>query len=161
MGKHFNLSQPTVSLIKCYGLKIFSLLLTSIFTFIAQGQTKQQSNLNVYLNASEKCNGRDDNGNGIVDENCNRLTDEASSKITSIASKLQIQHEGDFDVAVAPNPSEGEFLVALKGSNTKSKVSLKVFDNNGRIVEVRNNLLIDQTITIGSSRHKNENCEGC
>lgn len=125
--------------------KIFILLFIATFAFRAEGHSKQQDDSKGNPNATEVCNGKDDDGDGLVDENCTGQTIEVPS-----LAKSQIEHESDLGVMVAPNPSVGEFRVTLAGINTKDIINLRVFDSSGRLVEARSNLLIGQTITIGS-----------
>ena len=104
----------------------------------------------IYPGAPELANGRDDNCNGQIDE----ATAIAIAKTTN---KTPVQNQEaylEFNVTVYPVPSAYEFNVQLNGSDTKQKVSLRIFDDVGRLMEVRNNLTIGQTLTLGDKYAK-------
>ncbi|WP_308199196.1 family 10 glycosylhydrolase [Chitinophaga sedimenti] len=54
------------------------------------------------------------------------------------------------DVSVKPNPSPNQFILTLK-SKVAAPLNLRVIDINGRIIENRNNVAANSTITIGSN----------
>ena len=54
-------------------------------------------------------------------------------------------------VQVFPNPSRNYFTVNIATGNTTDKILIRVIDIAGRVVEVRNNLVGDQVVTIGNN----------
>ncbi len=56
-----------------------------------------------------------------------------------------------FNVKVFGNPTLSTFKLQLQSSNTTEKITLKVYDINGRVVELRQQLLAGQMIELGSA----------
>ncbi len=54
-------------------------------------------------------------------------------------------------VRVYPNPSTNYFTVNIETSDNKEKISVRLIDVAGRVVEVRNNLTGDQVLKIGTN----------
>lgn len=101
----------------------------------------------IHPGATEVCNGKDDNCNGQVDEGCITSGRNPASVDKGFSST---NNKGGFNVVVSPVPSNDLFNVFFQGDYSKGKVSLRVFDHLGRLIEQRNNLAIGQTIKIGS-----------
>jgi hypothetical protein len=55
-----------------------------------------------------------------------------------------------FSASVYPNPSKGAFTIQLTG-NTSDKVSIRVTDMMGRVIEKRDNLQSNQVIKVGEN----------
>jgi len=71
---------------------------------------------------------------------------------TSVAqAKAQDESAIPFKATVAPNPSATNFKIKVGSGNTVQRVSLKVVDVSGRVVETRNNVMPNTTITLGDS----------
>jgi hypothetical protein len=49
-----------------------------------------------------------------------------------------------------PNPSVTQFNLKLQSSNITDKITIRVFDMNGRTVQVIQNLATGQTVQLGS-----------
>jgi hypothetical protein len=56
-----------------------------------------------------------------------------------------------FGLKAFPNPTASQFSVNLQSSNTADKITLRVFDAHGRIIDVLSNLYAGQTVQIGSA----------
>lgn len=56
-----------------------------------------------------------------------------------------------FGLKAFPNPSATQFNVQLQSSNTTDKITLRVFDVNGRTVRVMQSLTAGQTVQLGSA----------
>jgi hypothetical protein len=54
-------------------------------------------------------------------------------------------------VRVYPNPSTSQFNINIETFNDNEKISVRIFDAAGRLVEVRNNLSGSQTLKIGNN----------
>ena len=54
-------------------------------------------------------------------------------------------------VRVYPNPSTNYFTLNIEASDNKEKISVRLIDVAGRVVEVRNNLTGDQVLKIGTN----------
>ena len=54
-------------------------------------------------------------------------------------------------VQVYPNPSSSYFTINIEASDNKEKISVRLIDVAGRVVEVRNNLTGDQVLKIGTN----------
>ena len=54
-------------------------------------------------------------------------------------------------IRVYPNPSVSDFTVNLQTMNTKEKVSIRIIDIAGRVVETRANLSVNQVLRIGNN----------
>jgi hypothetical protein len=107
------------------------------------------NDLNPRINpgATEICNGKDDNCNGITDENCMPRN---YYPVTDGDDGLQINKgQREFNVLVSPVPSHHLFNVQLLGDHGKGKIEIKVFDYLGKLLETRTNLVTGQTIKIG------------
>jgi hypothetical protein len=54
-------------------------------------------------------------------------------------------------VKAMPNPSNNYFNLEIESDNTEQKISLRVLDLHGRLVETLNNLTANQTLQIGNN----------
>jgi hypothetical protein len=54
-------------------------------------------------------------------------------------------------VRVYPNPSTNYFTLSIETANNKEKISVRLIDVAGRVVEVRNNLSGEQLLRVGSN----------
>ena len=54
-------------------------------------------------------------------------------------------------VSVYPNPSVGYFNIEIETGNFKDKISVRIFDVSGRVLEVKNELSGNQTIRMGDN----------
>ncbi|MDB5280717.1 MAG: Por secretion system C-terminal sorting protein [Ferruginibacter sp.] len=82
------------------------------------------------------------------------ITDGAASRTALLQGNLQLAGErelsaGKFNISIAPNPSNNRFNVSIETADTKEKISLRVTDMQGRLIEQRNNIYTGQTIQIG------------
>ena len=57
--------------------------------------------------------------------------------------------EGVLAIHVFPNPTHQVFNMQIQGANSKDKIEVRVYDQAGRLVEVKSNFLEGQTIKIG------------
>ena len=90
-------------------------------------------------------NNIDDDCDGVVDEATftNAITSrDASAKITEPALRL--------NVSVLPNPSSHYFTLKLESGSNKP-MQLKVVDEVGRLVDGKNNITANSTLTIGQA----------
>ena len=55
----------------------------------------------------------------------------------------------EFGIVASPNPSQNQFHIEFRSRDVNSSVTLHVFDNNGRVIEIKERLAIGQSITIG------------
>jgi hypothetical protein len=61
------------------------------------------------------------------------------------------QEDAKFKLRVFPNPAPTQFNVHLESSDRATKISLRVFDLQGRTVQVISNLTAGQTVQLGSA----------
>lgn len=54
------------------------------------------------------------------------------------------------EISVQPNPARSYFRLSIQSSNVKDKITMQVFDANGRLIEVRNNINAGSTLQIGN-----------
>ncbi|TAL44402.1 MAG: CHRD domain-containing protein [Chitinophagaceae bacterium] len=69
----------------------------------------------------------------------------------SIIGMKEDGQEGNLYVSAFPNPSRSYFTVYIESNNITDKISVRLFDVNGRIVEVRNNVSGSQTLRLGNN----------
>jgi hypothetical protein len=79
-----------------------------------------------------------------------------SNNLPTVAnSKVIVMNEEDPDggtlIRVYPNPSQNYFTVNIETANSTDKISVRLIDVAGRVVEVRNNLAGSQTLRMGNS----------
>ncbi|MBD0375824.1 MAG: T9SS type A sorting domain-containing protein, partial [Flavisolibacter sp.] len=72
-----------------------------------------------------------------------------SSSITNKMAIPEVELSEQFNVMVQSNPARSEFILHVKGSN--EKVDIKVMDVQGRIIEVKNQLRVENAIRLGST----------
>ncbi|MEO7490689.1 MAG: Calx-beta domain-containing protein, partial [Ferruginibacter sp.] len=82
------------------------------------------------------------------------ITDGAGARNALLPGNLQMANEkelsaGKFNISVAPNPSNSRFNVNIETANTKEKISLRVTDMQGRLIEQRTNIYAGQNIQLG------------
>ena len=73
-----------------------------------------------------------------------------TASMVSIGTEPEALASG-FALKAMPNPSTAYFTIKVESSNGSEKVSLRVLDIKGRLVEARNNLQPNQTLRIGDS----------
>jgi hypothetical protein len=70
-------------------------------------------------------------------------------------TNIAVLNEEDPDrstlVQVFPNPSRNYFTINIATGNTTDKILIRVMDIAGRVLEVKNNLVGDQAVTIGNN----------
>jgi hypothetical protein len=108
----------------------------------------------VHPGAVEVKNGRDDNCNGQVDEQLITGTQGARESAGKQAPESPIAAAGEFQVVVSPVPSYHTFTVHLQQGEPLEKIRIRVYDQVGRLVEVRDNLAIGARITLGGNYAK-------
>lgn len=62
---------------------------------------------------------------------------------------LREQEEGSLKLKATPNPSNNFFTIKIQGKSSSGRLSLKVFDLSGRLIELKHNLSTGQTIQLG------------
>ncbi|HKB45152.1 MAG TPA: T9SS type A sorting domain-containing protein, partial [Chitinophagaceae bacterium] len=91
-----------------------------------------------------------DHGKGMANMSGDEL-----NNLSSANSKLVIMNEEDPEnstiVRVYPNPSRNYFTINIEAANNTNKISVRVIDVTGRVVEVKNNVSGSQTLTIGNN----------
>ena len=74
---------------------------------------------------------------------------------TSSGKNIIMMNEGDLEkitfVRVYPNPSTSYFTLNIETFNEKDKISVRLIDITGRVLEIRNNLSGSQTLRIGNN----------
>jgi hypothetical protein len=70
-----------------------------------------------------------------------------------LTNLFQWLHEvlADLDIKVLPNPSPNSFTLVISGGNTSETITIRVSDINGRIIDIKNNLSSNRSITIGDA----------
>src|SRR5258705_10696054 len=70
-------------------------------------------------------------------------------------SNIIVMNEEDPDrssiIRVYPNPSRSYFTVNIETTNSVDKISVRLIDVTGRVLEVKNNLSGSQTLRIGNN----------
>ncbi|MBY0477471.1 MAG: T9SS type A sorting domain-containing protein, partial [Chitinophagaceae bacterium] len=79
-----------------------------------------------------------------------------ASRTNGLANSTQVDvipqtADLQFNVKVFGNPTLSTFKLQLQSSNTTEKITVKVYDINGRVVELRQQLLAGQMIELGSA----------
>ena len=67
----------------------------------------------------------------------------ADQKPMIIADKLSVQ--------AYPNPAVSQFTIKLTSNNTRDAISLRVYNQLGQVMDVKNNLFSGQTIQVGAN----------
>jgi hypothetical protein len=93
-------------------------------------------------------NRKDDNCNGQVDE---ILITSANSRGAATEAPESLSA---FNINITPVHSNDQFNIFLQGTDKMEKITLRIFDHIGRLMEVRANLLVGQRLTIGKSYAK-------
>jgi uncharacterized delta-60 repeat protein len=99
----------------------------------------------IYPGATEVFNWKDDDCDGLIDEGTIRLATTAGNKEQTNVQEIA----RGFNITASPNPGY-QFRVLLQGNNPDEKITIRVVDNIGRLVELRNNIYTGQTLTLGS-----------
>ncbi len=71
----------------------------------------------------------------------------------SIAAAAEPVGEGKLSLKIIPNPTTNYFNLKLN-SASKEKITVKVLDVSGRVVDIRNNVPANSTLELGSKYHK-------
>lgn len=107
----------------------------------------------IHPGAAEVKNGRDDNCNGQVDEQLITSTQNSGERIGKLTDEIS-NTTGVLNVMVTPIPSDREFTVYLQEGTLLEKVQIRIYDQVGRLVEVRSNLVIGSKISLGGDYAK-------
>jgi hypothetical protein len=101
---------------------------------------------------------RSGNGNGRIYTIKVTCTDQYGNS-DSTNTEVRVAHnmsgrslsgrQNRLNVSIAPNPSNGRFMMNIQTTETSQKINLKITDRSGVIVESRNNLVGNQTIHVG------------
>jgi len=70
---------------------------------------------------------------------------------TTIAVLNEEDPDNSTMVQVYPNPSRSYFTVNVQTGSSADKILIRVIDISGRVVEVKNNLIGDQVVTVGNN----------
>ncbi|MEO8768449.1 MAG: T9SS type A sorting domain-containing protein [Ferruginibacter sp.] len=70
------------------------------------------------------------------------------SKLTTTLKEIATE---DFDIVAMPNPSRQHFTLQLKGTGSNIPIKMQVVDVAGRSIENKQDLVNNQTITIGDA----------
>jgi hypothetical protein len=78
-------------------------------------------------------------------------TDAGSSDSRNVIMMNEENPEKSSLVRVYPNPSTSYFTINIENVNSQDKISIRLIDVAGRVVEVRKNLSGNQTLRIGNN----------
>lgn len=98
-------------------------------------------------NALEKASG---NSNYVQLQPCSLLAPAVTRVQANVEDIVPIMESPVLLLKANPNPSANLFTISLVSSNQTEMISLRVFDMQGRVVEMFNNLRNGQTIQVGS-----------
>ena len=70
---------------------------------------------------------------------------------TTIAVLNEEDPDNSTMVQVYPNPSRSYFTVNVQAGSSADKILIRVIDISGRVVEVKNDLIGDQVVTVGNN----------
>lgn len=74
----------------------------------------------------------------------------AQSLITQSREPLKEEtNVEELEVVAYPNPSDKHFTLQIRSNDTKQKIVMQVFDEMGRSIEVRNNIISRSTVRFG------------
>ena len=79
-----------------------------------------------------------------------RLEEESASGKNIVTLNEQDPENSTF-IRVYPNPSTSNFTINIETFNNKEKISVRLIDVAGRIIETRNNLSGSQVVRIGNN----------
>ena len=85
------------------------------------------------------------------DCDCDNISPISVAADTLIKNPKVPKSTGDLSITAFPNPSTNVFTVKINSKNQKEKASMRAMDITGKLVEFKNNLAPDQTVTIGSN----------
>ena len=101
---------------------------------------------------------RSGNGNGriyTIKVTCTDQYGNSDSTTTGVSvahdmgGRMLSGRQNMLDVSIAPNPSNGRFMLNIQTAQPEKKINLKITDQSGNIVEARNNLVGNQSINVG------------
>lgn len=95
----------------------------------------------------------DQNGN-VSEENTTVTVPHDMSSSAANRSNIVLNEDspaGNTIIQVLPNPSRNYFTVNIKTANSVDKISVRLFDAAGKLVETRNNIAGSQVLRIGNN----------
>jgi len=85
----------------------------------------------------------------LLTQACQATVPVTSAKQQNIVQEISPLSVRALEAKLYPNPSSSYFNVSVKSNDEKEKIVLQVFDQYGRLVSVRNNILNGSTVRIG------------
>jgi hypothetical protein len=116
--------------------------------YTSVGGDCNDADLSIHPGAMEVCNGLDDNCNGSIDESC--VSGSAAGRNAQPTERKSAIEPFEFKITAYPNPSDNLFNLQLEGDGSKGKITVRVYNYLGRLVEVKDNLSVGQLIKIGA-----------
>jgi Cadherin-like domain/Secretion system C-terminal sorting domain len=91
-------------------------------------------------------------GNVSVRNSSTTVTPLTTIAITGRDERESLVEAGSFfNLSAYPNPTASQFTVKIETSNTRNKISLRVMDMHGRMIEAFNNVSPNSTMKLGAS----------
>jgi hypothetical protein len=103
------------------------------------------ANANIHPGAPELCNGINDDCDGLTDEGCAGATANMRAEQKEAIGKIGL------DLMASPNPTNNIFTLRIEGDRKHGKVSLRIMNHLGTLIEIRNGLEVGQNIKLGGN----------
>ena len=87
----------------------------------------------------------------ILSENSGTSAILTKANVESVTSQKGDVGEAGLEIDASPNPSHNYFVVGFRSNDSKKPIRMQVSDNYGRIIEVKDRLMVGQKISIGGT----------
>lgn len=88
--------------------------------------------------------------NGAMLGSCN-TTNYITLKTSNVQMPEEVMNKGIFEISAYPNPSSSQFTLQVQSDAVREKISLRVYNISGRVVEMMEGLSAQQVVRIGAN----------